>query len=112
MQISHYSTFYDLGLAVAGDLGIAISLAIAGALVRSYLHSRLSDYPNADEIICKSLESLDYIRELPPNVRQYVLGALTLSTEKAFGISCGVLIVSLVATFFLREMPRSMSENF
>ncbi|KAF2810816.1 uncharacterized protein BDZ99DRAFT_385719, partial [Mytilinidion resinicola] len=42
--------FFDLGLAVSGDLGIAISLATTGALVKSNLHSRLSHYSNADEV--------------------------------------------------------------
>lgn len=42
--------FYDLALCIAGDLGIAISLAMEGSLVRSDLHSKLSGYANGDEV--------------------------------------------------------------
>lgn len=37
-------------MAVAGDLGIAISLAAEGSLVRSKLGVKLSEYANADEV--------------------------------------------------------------
>lgn len=42
--------FFNLAMAIAGDLGIAISLAAEGTLVRSRLHTELSGYPNADEV--------------------------------------------------------------
>ena len=42
--------FFDLAMAIAGDLGIAISLAAEGNLVRSKLMVQLSGYSNAEEV--------------------------------------------------------------
>lgn len=46
-----YAFFY-LALALAGDLGIATSLAAEGTLVRSKLTTQLDGYTNADEVRC------------------------------------------------------------
>ncbi|KAF2691227.1 hypothetical protein K458DRAFT_399128 [Lentithecium fluviatile CBS 122367] len=85
--------FYGLRTAISGDFGIAVSLPTESALNRSKLRSRLKDYPNGDEIIRKSLESLNYIRELPTHVRRYIIDAFITPTESAFAISFGVFIV-------------------
>ncbi|KAK0344089.1 hypothetical protein LTR59_009843 [Friedmanniomyces endolithicus] len=77
--------FFDLALSIAGDLGIAISLATEGSLVKSRLASGLSGTLNADEIIRRSLEDLEYIRQLPPKVQTVILEAFTSSVEVAFG---------------------------
>ena len=42
--------FFYLAMAIAGDLGIAISLAAEGTLVKSKFNAQLSGYPNADEV--------------------------------------------------------------
>jgi hypothetical protein len=42
--------FFNLALAVSGDLGIAISLAAESTLVRLKLVAQLSGYANADEV--------------------------------------------------------------
>jgi hypothetical protein len=103
--------FFNLAMALAGDLGIAVSLAAQGTLVRSKLNHQLSGYTNADEMIRKSLEDFNYVRQLPPKVQSLILDALASSTEVAFGISCLVLTVSLVSSFYVKEMSRS-SINF
>ncbi|EPE33003.1 MFS general substrate transporter [Glarea lozoyensis ATCC 20868] len=99
--------FFGLSQAVSGDLGIAISLAAEGTLVRSKLHAKLSGYANAEEIIRKSLEDLNYIKELPVKVQTIVLNALISSTEIAFAISFLVLMISLFFSFYIKEMPRA-----
>lgn len=42
--------FFGLSQAVAGDLGIAISMAAEGTLVRSKLNANLIGYTNAEEV--------------------------------------------------------------
>ncbi|KAK5120023.1 hypothetical protein LTR85_007099 [Meristemomyces frigidus] len=101
--------FYDLALCIAGDLGIAISLATESSLVRSRLHTKLSGYNNAAEVIRKSLEDLTYVQQLPPRLQTIILDVLISSTEVAFGISCAVLAISLVASLYVKEMSRSPS---
>ncbi|KAL3489021.1 major facilitator superfamily domain-containing protein [Aspergillus germanicus] len=98
--------FFNLALAVSGDIGIAISLAAEGTLVRSKLNASLGGNGNADEIIRKSLEDLNYVRELPSNIQRLILKALESSTEAAFGISFSVLLVSLAFSFYVKEMAR------
>ncbi|KAK3990767.1 hypothetical protein QBC44DRAFT_368739 [Cladorrhinum sp. PSN332] len=77
--------FFGLSLALSGDLGIEISLAAEGTLVRYQLNNKLRGYPNSGEIIRKSLENLDYLRELPDKIQAIILQALISSTEVAFG---------------------------
>ncbi|KAK0642089.1 hypothetical protein B0T16DRAFT_516684 [Cercophora newfieldiana] len=99
--------FYGLSMALYGDLGIAISLAAEGSLVRSKLQTKLGGLPDAENVIRRSLEDLNNIRNLPLKVQAVILEAFVSSTEAAFGISCLVLFISLVASFFVREMPPS-----
>jgi len=74
------------------------------------------------QIIDKSLQDLNYIRRLPTEVQTYVLDSVITSTEAAFGvldllfyvctivdddfpgISCIVLIISLVSSLYVKEM--------
>ncbi|KAI1146690.1 major facilitator superfamily domain-containing protein [Nemania diffusa] len=96
--------FFDLGRANTGNFGIAVALASTNAMIRSNLRSSLIHYPNKEEIIHKSLESFDAIRQLPPNIQSIVLDAFISSSEKAFAISCYVLIISVIAAFYVPEV--------
>lgn len=75
------------------------------------------------QIIRKSLESLSYVSELPPKIQTIIMDALITSTEVAFGtsqfhrtqtyilttggISCLVLLLSLFASFYVKELSSS-----
>ncbi|KAI2607163.1 major facilitator superfamily domain-containing protein, partial [Hypoxylon fragiforme] len=96
--------FFDLGRANTGNFGIAVALASTNAMIRSSLESGMMGYPNKEEIIRKSLESFSAIREFPPEVQRIVLNAYISSSEKAFGISCCVLIISVIAAFYIPEV--------
>ncbi|KAJ5611889.1 MFS general substrate transporter [Penicillium herquei] len=103
--------FFGLSLAVAGDLGIAISLAAEGNLVRMKLNDQLHNYPNAAEIIRRSLEDLNYVRQLPDDLQVMVINALLSSIEIAFGASCIMLVISLISSFWMKEMS-SLSRGY
>ena len=102
---SQLYAFFDLTIALAGDMGIAISLAVTHTLIKSNLTSILGDSPATDDvsislnvfrliascskgwqIIQKSLENLDYVRALPSSLHQSVIHAFVSSIEKVFGM--------------------------
>ncbi|MCJ1447812.1 MAG: hypothetical protein MMC23_008324 [Stictis urceolatum] len=96
--------FFDLILAIAGDMGIAVSLALTRAFVRGGLKEYLGDNPGADHIIEKALEGLHYIGSLRPDVQAGIVHAYIGSIERVFGLSCVVLLFGLAASFRVREM--------
>ncbi|KAH8655778.1 major facilitator superfamily domain-containing protein [Xylariales sp. PMI_506] len=95
--------FFDLGRANTGNFGIAVALASTNAMIRSNLQSALASYPDKDEIIRKSLESFKEISQFPPAIQRIVLDAFVSSSEKAFTISGSILIISVIATFYISE---------
>ncbi|RYO97403.1 hypothetical protein DL765_011247 [Monosporascus sp. GIB2] len=103
--------FFDLGRANTGNFGIAVALASTNAMIRSDLQSALMKYPNKEEIIRKSLESFSAIRQFPPALQRIVLGAFISSSEKAFAISCSVLVISVVAAFYIPEAEQEAEDD-
>ncbi|KAH7377959.1 major facilitator superfamily domain-containing protein [Cadophora sp. MPI-SDFR-AT-0126] len=102
---SQLYAFFSLTIAIAGDLGIAVSLALTRAFIKWRLSSTLGDSETTDELIRKSLDSLDYVRSLPPAEGAIVAEAFISSIEKVFGLSGVALCFSILAAYFMVEMP-------
>ncbi|PVH79779.1 hypothetical protein DL98DRAFT_588992 [Cadophora sp. DSE1049] len=102
---SQLYAFFSLTIAVAGDLGIAVSLALTRAFIKWKLSSAFGDSESTDELIRKSLDSLNYVRSLPPAESAIVAGAFISSIEKVFGLSGVALCFIMLATVFMVEMP-------
>lgn len=108
--------FFDLGLAISGDFGIAISFATSGSVVRSSLRKKLTGYPDAEKVPCcnnvvtwrskltimqiisESLKDLKFINNLPSKIQHYVLDSLITSAEVAFGTYCAMTNVQAPLT--------------
>ncbi|KLU84721.1 hypothetical protein MAPG_03760 [Magnaporthiopsis poae ATCC 64411] len=94
-----YATF-DLILAFVADIAITVSTA----LMRSMVRLRLSNDPAVtEEVIRKSLESLNYARLLPSELKSKIFDAFAGSIRSDYSLASGLILLSLLGALKLRD---------
>jgi hypothetical protein len=88
-------------------LGLSISATVVQQSLRTQLRAKLSDGDEADKIVERVRQSLDYINELDPRTRELVRGCYQKATNAAFGLTVLLVSGALVASFFIREKKLS-----
>lgn len=97
---------------LARSLGTTVGLSISSMVVQKALQEslgrRLAGFPGLDveKIIRKVTESLDYLDELVPAVREEVIEGYATALRLAFAILVGYALLALMSTALVREKRR------
>jgi hypothetical protein len=71
--------------------------------LRTQLRAKLDSEGDADEIVKRVRQSLDYIRTLEPYTKLIVTKCYQKATNTAFGVSIFVIILAFLSTLFIQE---------
>ncbi|KAL8725694.1 MAG: hypothetical protein Q9166_007208 [cf. Caloplaca sp. 2 TL-2023] len=89
------------------SLGSIIGLSLSATVVQQSLRNQLQDQLNsgkdADEMVQRVRQSLDYIKTLSPEVKQVVRECYSHATRGGFGLMLGIVFFSMLSAFFVRE---------
>lgn len=88
-------------------MGLSLSSTLVQQLLRGRLRSALKDAKDIDRIVDGVRQSLDYIKTLPPQIRDTVRSCYGWSMNLGFALMIGIVFLALVSSFFIRE--RSLS---
>jgi hypothetical protein len=95
------------GLYLSGNIGAVTGLSLASAVFNNALNdglnSALSNLPDGQDIMRRSLDDYEYVRHLTGSVRKLVIGAYVSSFSKSFAISLACCGVALFISLFLKE---------
>ena len=92
------------------SLGSAIGLSISSTVVQQSLRTQLREKlsgDQADEIVERVRQSLEYIIELDPATRELVRLCYQKATNAAFGLAVVLVCGSLVSSFYIKEKKLS-----
>ncbi|KAH9934029.1 MFS general substrate transporter [Epithele typhae] len=92
--------FRSLGTVV----GVSVGTTLTQDVLRSSLRKRLTG-EDVDEIVRRVRESLAYIDELEPRMRQQVVSAYQDGLQAAFWLIAALSTVTVVCAVFIREKP-------
>ncbi|KAL9004997.1 MAG: hypothetical protein Q9188_002211 [Gyalolechia gomerana] len=88
-------------------LGSVVGLALSATVVQQSLRNQLQDQLNsgedAEEIAQRVRESLDYVKTLPPDMRQIVRECYSHATRDGFGLMLGIVFFAMLSAYFIRE---------
>ncbi|KAH6719868.1 major facilitator superfamily domain-containing protein [Leptodontidium sp. MPI-SDFR-AT-0119] len=93
------------------SLGSVVGVSLAATVVQQSLRTRLraglESGREADEIVEKVRQSLDFIKGLDPGVRRIVRACYQGATNATFGMGIGIICLALVSACFIREKKLS-----
>ncbi|KAI0668263.1 MFS general substrate transporter [Trametes maxima] len=92
--------FRSLGSVV----GLSVGTTLAQDVLRQSLRSRLSG-ENVDEIVQRVRESLEYLEQLEPAVREKVVYSYQDGLQAAFWFTVALSAATVVVSFFVKEKP-------
>ena len=95
--------FRSLGSVV----GVSLSATAIQQILRTQLKERLESGKEADKIVERVRQSLEYIKKLEPHTRDIVRKCYQNATSGSFGLSIAFLMGALVATFWIKEKKLS-----
>ncbi|KAL8869614.1 MAG: hypothetical protein Q9174_004143 [Haloplaca sp. 1 TL-2023] len=84
-------------------IGLALSATVVQQSLRNQLQTRLNSGEDADEIVMRVRESLDYIKTLPPDVREVVRDCYSHATTDGFALMLGIVCFAMFSAWFVRE---------
>ncbi|KAL8950812.1 MAG: hypothetical protein Q9183_007501 [Haloplaca sp. 2 TL-2023] len=84
-------------------IGLALSATVVQQSLRNQLHNRLDSGADADEIVMRVRESLDYIKTLPPDVKEIVRDCYSHATTDGFALMLGIVCFAMLSAWFIRE---------
>jgi hypothetical protein len=88
-------------------IGLSISATVVQQSLRTQLRARLNDGDQADKIVERVRQSLDYINKLDPVTRDIVRACYKNATNAAFGLTVVLVSGALVSSFYIREKKLS-----
>ena len=95
--------FRSLGSVV----GVSIAATVVQQSLRTQLRENLKSGKEADKIVDRVRQSLDYIKTLEPHTRDIVRMCYQKATSASFGMSIGFVAAALVASCWIRETKLS-----
>jgi Major Facilitator Superfamily len=84
-------------------IGLSISATVVQQSLRTQLRARLPDGDEADKIVERVRQSLDYINKLDPKTRDLVRACYQRATNMSFGLTVVLVSGALVSAFYIRE---------
>lgn len=91
--------FRSLGSVV----GVSWAATVVQQSLRMQLRAKLDSEGDADEILKRVRQSLDYIKTLEPHTKLLVTKCYQKATNTAFGVSIFVIILAFLSTLFIQE---------
>ena len=91
--------FRSLGSVV----GVSVAATIVQQSLRTQLRASLTDGKDADKIVERVRQSLDYIKELEPHTRAIVIRCYQKAETASFGVSALLVCGTLACVIFIRE---------
>ncbi|KAI0643317.1 MFS general substrate transporter [Trametes meyenii] len=85
-------------------IGLSVGTTLAQDVLRQNLRARLSG-GNVDEIVQKVRESLEYLEQLEPAVREKVIHAYQDGLQAAFWFTVALSAATVIVSFFVKEKP-------
>jgi predicted MFS family arabinose efflux permease len=95
--------FRSLGSVV----GVSLSATIVQQTLRTQLRENLKSREEADKIVDRVRQNLDYIKELDPLTKEIVKGCYQKATSASFGLGIAFVSAALVASFWMKEKKLS-----
>jgi hypothetical protein len=95
--------FRSLGSVV----GVSMAATVVQQTLRTQLRASLKSGIDADKIVERVRQSLDYIKELEPHTREIVVRCYQEAENAAFGASVLFVCGSLICVCFIREKKLS-----
>jgi hypothetical protein len=95
--------FRSLGSVV----GVSMSATIVQQSLRTQLRKNLNSGNEADKIVDRVRQSLDYIKKLEPHTKDIVRKCYQKATGTSFGMSAAFVGVALVASLWMKEKKLS-----
>lgn len=92
------------------SLGSVVVLSLTASVVQQSLKNQLREHlsgNDADDIVKRVRESLDYVKTLEPAVREAVRQCYASSTRNGFTFSLGIACCAMLASWFIREKSLS-----
>lgn len=86
-------------------VGLSLSATVVQQSLRNQLHDRLNSGKDADEVVQRVRQSLDYIKTLSPEVRQVVQECYSHATRDGFGLMLGISFFAMLSACRLRCLP-------
>ncbi|KAI4108767.1 MAG: hypothetical protein LQ345_007095 [Seirophora villosa] len=84
-------------------VGLSLSSTVVQQSLRNQLQERLNSGKDAEEVVQQVRQSLDYIKTLPPDVRQVVQDCYSHATRDGFGLMLGITFFAMLSAWFIRE---------
>ncbi|KAL8962723.1 MAG: hypothetical protein Q9193_000910 [Seirophora villosa] len=84
-------------------VGLSLSSTVVQQSLRNQLQERLNSGKDAEEVVRQVRQSLDYIKTLPPDVRQVVQDCYSHATRDGFGLMLGITFFAMLSAWFIRE---------
>ena len=75
-----------------------MSSTVVQQSLRNQLRDRLSNGKDAEEIVRRVRQSLDYIKTLDPTVREVVRQCYGSATRTGFGLMIGIVALSMASS--------------
>jgi MFS family permease len=91
--------FRSLGCTV----GTSFASTVVQQVLRNQLRAHLDPGENADKIVQRVRQSLDYIKELAPHTRVIVIRCYENATAAAFGLTLSFTFLAFICSFWIRE---------
>lgn len=84
-------------------VGLALSATVVQQSLRNQLEDQLNNGDDAEEVVQRVRQSLDYIKTLPPEVRQIVRECYSHATRDGFCLMLGMVFFAMLSAYFVRE---------
>ena len=88
-------------------IGLSLSSTVVQQLLRQGLREGLRDSKDIDQIVNGVRESLDYIKQLDPDIAKIVRGCYGSSVNQGFAFMVVIVFFALFSAFFMREAKLS-----
>ncbi|KAL8801321.1 MAG: hypothetical protein Q9182_004527 [Xanthomendoza sp. 2 TL-2023] len=84
-------------------IGLSLCATVVQQSLRDKLQDRLSSGKDAEEIVQRVRQSLDFIKTLPPEVKQVVRECYSHAIRNGFGLMLGIVSFAMLSAWFVRE---------
>ena len=79
-------------------IGLSLSATVVQQSLRNQLEDKLRSGKDADEVVRRVRESLDFIRGLEPEVRDVVRKCYGAATRDGFGLMLGIVCFAMLSS--------------
>lgn len=90
-------------------VGLSLSATVVQQTLQAQLRDRLKSGNDADHIVKKVQESLEYIKTLEPGTREVVRECYAVATRNGFAFMLGLVSIAMFASCMFEFLMRSLA---